>query len=977
MVNLESLKFSVDTKELDTAIKKWNDLHDAMKGAGSGTPKPSNTPKPEDTEKTVKGIERVIRVQETKNQFVKEGYGLSQANLLAIQKENGATDSQINSLQRLVKARQQALQGQREMTKGSQTQIQALKQVEAEMQRVNDLLGQSGKAYSNVTRDSITGFQQMLRQTGLSLKQQGEYLDKFTAKAEAAQKAQQTKRVGAVIGPQVTDIVVGLGNGQSLFQVATQQGGQLVDTLSDLKIKSSDMGKTMILAAQQMGSAIKGVALGIAELLVVGTGKLIIGLGNMAREMLGVNKILMAMGFSAEALSGKLSKALSFTIGAGLLIFAAALAVVAKEMWNIAQAGSDLARANATMGASLGMTQAGFKTLADNMKDTKTSSSAVIGVFTEVAKAGGFASKELEMISRSAIEMEKYVGVAIKDTVESFKKMKKEPVEALYELQKQTGLVSQEVLNQVRVFEEQGKGAAAAALAVAELAKVNAEVVRKTKDNISAFDLFIIMMKEDYRGYVDFVATYSEKLVLSAARGYGALSRFIGQIGKANGALVTNLSDAGDYTGLNADVEKQVEVVKTLADSRRALMQADAAFADQNTAEYRANLAKRDAYQQDYYNRSLTTAKASVKAQKDLTKLEGELAEKKASALGLSPIALKAANEIILDKQRELREALKTEGDKYRTIAREQLDKTLSALKPTTNTVEEEFKQRAKSLEQSYALELKLEKEQLDKQKAIFDAGDQTQAQSISNRLDIVKSFYVSQSLLLNQQVAEQVTGNKTVTDAIIADSKARTDAISKQRGLPEADRTQMLQKEAEKLKKVLEDLATSSAESAGKFSNVRTALDAAFGTNTSQILAEFGKDLKRLKKELEDFYQAEENFNNSNEIARNLQNSLLWADPKQAAVINAVAKATEFYTKELSKAIAEQKKYQAEVDSLGFIASQEVIDNATKNLEEANKKVVIVTENFRLGKMKATVDAATDYELRERWSLLIRSLVR
>ncbi|MGL5074977.1 MAG: phage tail length tape measure family protein, partial [Waterburya sp.] len=425
MVNLEALAFQIETDSLDRAIGKWNNLHTAMSGknagqGGSATAVNANTTA---VKNNTSSVERNLRIQQEKEDLMRRGLSTSQAQALAVAKEKSATDLQRDALEKILKTQEQLNIARRDAMKGAMSVATAEKVVASELERVNALLTNSGRAYSNLTRDAITNFQVALSKTGKSLKEQNVLLDQFTQKAEAAQKLQTGRRTAAAISPQVTDVAVSLWSGQNPLTVALQQGGQIVDLSRQLGIAGKDMGKVMVEAMTGMLPTIKAVVLGMTELVVVGTGKAIIGLGNLGREAIGLNALLRTLGVNLNGLTGAaktISTAFSAILGGAILATLAIVTLLLMELYKVGNAMSDLSKQVVQTGASLGMSQGMFTATAKAMQDTGYSTSQVIGVFAEFAKVGGITSKSLEGFTRAAINMEKYVGVSVEKTASAF-----------------------------------------------------------------------------------------------------------------------------------------------------------------------------------------------------------------------------------------------------------------------------------------------------------------------------------------------------------------------------------------------------------------------------------------------------------------------------------------------------------------------------------------------------------------------------
>jgi len=97
-------------------------------------------------------------------------------------------------------------------------------------------------------------------------------------------------------------------------------------------------------------------------------------------------------------------------------------------------------------------------------------------VLAQVASTGQFTAEQMQLVTKAAIEMEQATGRSIKETVKDFTALKGDPVEALLRLNEAsedgkgiTHFLTQEVIEQVKALEDQGRKADATALALKAL----------------------------------------------------------------------------------------------------------------------------------------------------------------------------------------------------------------------------------------------------------------------------------------------------------------------------------------------------------------------------------------------------------------------------------------------------------------------------------------------------------------------------
>ena len=97
----------------------------------------------------------------------------------------------------------------------------------------------------------------------------------------------QVDYITRAVGPQITDIFVGLSTGQSPMTVLLQQGGQLRDMFGQMKIEGNDMANVMKNAMSSMLVSIKDVAKAMGLLVYGAVKDSALYLGRMTSNLLG------------------------------------------------------------------------------------------------------------------------------------------------------------------------------------------------------------------------------------------------------------------------------------------------------------------------------------------------------------------------------------------------------------------------------------------------------------------------------------------------------------------------------------------------------------------------------------------------------------------------------------------------------------------------------------------------------------------
>lgn len=335
---------------------------------------------------------------------------------------------------------------------------------------------------------------------GLVERQSHSPMAKLTQDVENTSK--RLDHLSRALGPQITDIFVGLATGQSLLTVALQQGGQIRDQIALSGVASANMGKALSTAAVQMVGSLKDVSVAMGTLLItpfIAGGKAVT---DFATKILFANKTIQSYSLAiamyadngnklASGLVSAMSK-IPMLIGASFAAVTLAVTTLTVAFFVAQKELDNLSKQLILKGGSLGLNKDLALDYAKSLDGVSGSTSQVITVIQAMAKEGRFLREEISLVTKSAVDLEKYAGVSIEDTVKSFAKLKEEPVKALLELAKQTGMVSAETLNMVVALEKQGNTSQAASVAIKALADVNNEQVERMKRDYSSLGLMLI-----------------------------------------------------------------------------------------------------------------------------------------------------------------------------------------------------------------------------------------------------------------------------------------------------------------------------------------------------------------------------------------------------------------------------------------------------------------------------------------------------
>jgi len=368
-------------------------------------------------------------------------------------------------------------------------------------QKLAAALNTTNTSLDRAGTDSLVKYESALRKSGLS---QDVVTSKLaTYKTQLAQvQAQEMKRseqhLARAAAPQLTDIGVSLYSGQAPMTVLLQQSGQLVDLLNLSGVEASKFGDILRTSFYSMVPAIKQVAIGIAGLV----GGLFMDAGRATASFIGnITGISAVMDVAKRAIvSGgeenfkyiasleKISKSASMVAATGIAALIVAVITLGLEYKKIIQSEGDLSKALATSGGAIGFSKDQAVAYAEGMKSIGVGTLQAMGAITEFTKVGKIGKDGLDMIIKSAIDLEKNAGIPISETAKKFAELQDAPTKALTNFAETNGYVSKSVLDTVASLEQQGDKTAAATAATEAMRLANVAMSDEIKSNLSPIE---------------------------------------------------------------------------------------------------------------------------------------------------------------------------------------------------------------------------------------------------------------------------------------------------------------------------------------------------------------------------------------------------------------------------------------------------------------------------------------------------------
>jgi len=532
--------------------------------------------------------------------------------------------------------------------------VKANEYIAKELERVNRLTESNGDITS-ATNNRLIRFEKELKASGITAAEVTTKLNAYRASLLAAQKAAGNRQIdylSRALGPQITDIFVGLATGQAPLTILLQQGGQLRDQFALAGVAGSEMGKMLVQASKAMVSSVKDIGLAVGQLITgafVGAGKAVTDFG---LQITGTGFLLESMRSGIVKMVGENSmfvktfdaagKAITLFTGIAVVAGITALASLAIAMSNVIKEENALNRALNLTGAAMGLTLDMAYDAARGMEQFGVSTGTALTVLTAMSKAGGMSADSLKMIATTAKAMKTAFDIPIEETVKQFKTLQEKPTESLTKLAIQLGTIPVEILKQVDAYERAGKVIKAAELATKAYADAGKDAADRTVENFGTITRLGIQLSKIWDKAWESIMNIGRK---------GTLSE---QISNAENELKSRIKAAAALSGspynrglVDADTKALEATLESLKEQDR-LLKSQAASRATNSAEASkfeddkkkrdeaANKLKADAKKlEESYNSELDKAKetylAQIGALDHLTKSEITLQKIKAS----------------------------------------------------------------------------------------------------------------------------------------------------------------------------------------------------------------------------------------------------------------------------------------------------------------------------------------------------------
>jgi phage-related minor tail protein len=629
----------------------------------------------------------------------------------------------------------------------------AEKYLASEMQRVDSILTElnrnqaSGTSISERHAASVARYANSLKSAGVSGQVAAAQLETYRGKIqqiEALENKRAQNRLANALAPQISDVAVSIAGGMPLHLVMMQQGLQIRDLIGQSGVAAEKLQETFRAAGKNMVTSIGGTIAAVGQLAygtLVDAGAAAVNFAGKLPLISGAMQDLATKTNMSEKALTRLTTVANTSVGIGLLGITAVIGAAVYETIKLIGANNDLARELAMTGNVFGVTYANSQKYIEGLTGVGVSTRNAMSIMQQMSAAGGMTANQIQLVGKTASDMQKYAGVAIADTVKEFAKFADDPVKALSELQIKTGQVSPGVIKLAEEMKKQGDTAGAVGLAMQALAGVHATAVQKMQDDlnplttawISFFDFFgrkysemsdrinrglgggsaVSRLENQLKGLQSRVPNISRDLFVDTKAEEDRLKEQIRLLKMSDDAQITRSQQQSreeterveiqkirlQYLSKEEEQQKRLKEINTARDrlSKTSDPMSKAAYDEKYKEIFKDNDAQKEANKQLKAKESIldqieAAYNKATSAAKEYNEIEAKLAEWRDSSAGkkASPALIKEAEALAASRMQGLKDAKQITANKEaETYAQEKLSdaylNTVGTVKQLTN----------------------------------------------------------------------------------------------------------------------------------------------------------------------------------------------------------------------------------------------------------------------------------------------------
>lgn len=396
--------------------------------------------------------------------------------------------------------------------KAARDKASAMEYVEREMNRVNEAVSKAKEGISTGMSNQLIKFEQALHKSGVAADVAEKQLEAYKNQLMLVQKASGQRaadHLSRALGPQITDITVGLATGQSLMTVLLQQGGQVRDQIAMFNVEASQTGAVLRKAAADMVGSIFNTGIGIFQGLAGAVKDAGVGVKNMfvnGAKNAGLFAASLTMSkdrfqeFKAATLEGNTamgafvnnlgsSSVATFAFTAGVVGVTAAIAALLFAYNRATKEQEDYNRVFALHNASIISTQSVLTSYTASQNKLADSTNKTSDFIAGLGNNAALLPSQILPAYKSFQALSEVMKITSKEVIDSYEAIAKDPVDGLLKLQAETGRVNERTIEYVRTLYDAGDSSTAVKIATEEMGRVHTSVSAKMLSEMNVFKL--------------------------------------------------------------------------------------------------------------------------------------------------------------------------------------------------------------------------------------------------------------------------------------------------------------------------------------------------------------------------------------------------------------------------------------------------------------------------------------------------------
>lgn len=469
-------------------------------------------------ENAIASAERLSKIASMVRGGMSESEATKRLDLEAAGVESATIERLIAATKELSAAKKSLVPASQSAASGMTESAKAAAFLERELNRAENAVKGFEDNLRTSTSNRMFRFSEQLQKAGLNPEEATALMDRYRTAIVAGQKKMERdmearlRDLSRAVSVQMGDVAVSLATGMNPFLVMIQQGDQLRGAFQQVDASAEDVKRSMTNAAKMIAASFidTGKAIGFFFIgTITAAGQQIAGLvTGPISALIGAYRTLDSEG--AKAASGlqaiqTILSAFKTSVIAALptLLFAAvtAAAALATAFVQVSREEDELSKNLLLTGASLGLTKSTALDVARSMESMGVSASKSVEIITALAKQGGFLSSQLMTIIPAAEKMMTVFGMTSEEVAKLFAKIKKDPVEALYDLAESMGTVNIEVIRFVEEQIKMGNSLGATQAAIQEAARVNKEAASAMEQDYSLLGKTIMATSKFFKDF--------------------------------------------------------------------------------------------------------------------------------------------------------------------------------------------------------------------------------------------------------------------------------------------------------------------------------------------------------------------------------------------------------------------------------------------------------------------------------------------